>query len=46
VAAHRVYFGRRLANLAEAEKGAESPEATRAFAKLKASLQRAQARTY
>ena len=32
VAAHGAYFGRRLANLAEAEKGAENPEAARALA--------------
>ena len=44
VAAHGAYFGRRLANLAEAEKSAENPEATQAFAERRRSLGRLSAR--
>ena len=44
VAAHGAYFGRRLANLAEAEKSAENPEAARALAERRRSLGRLSAR--
>jgi uncharacterized membrane protein len=44
VAAHGAYFGRRLANLAEAEKSAQSPEAARALAERRRSLGRLSAR--
>lgn len=44
VAAHGAYFGRRLANLAEAEKSAEDPEAARALAERRRSLGRLSAR--
>jgi uncharacterized membrane protein len=44
VAAHGAYFGRRLANLAEAEKRAESPEAAREYAKHRRALGRLSAR--
>ncbi len=43
-AAHGVYFGRRLANLAEAEKNAENPETARALAGRRRSLGRLSAR--
>ena len=38
VAAHGAYFGRRLANLAEAENSAENPEVARALAERRRSL--------
>lgn len=44
VAAHGAYFGRRLASLAEAEKGAENPEAARALAERRRALGRLSAR--
>jgi uncharacterized membrane protein len=44
VAAHATYFGRRLAGLAEAERGAESGEAAGAFAERRRSLQKISAR--
>lgn len=44
VAAHGAYFGRRLANLAEAEKGAGTPEAAAALAQRRRALGRVSAR--
>ncbi len=44
VATHGAYFGRHLANLAEAEKRAENPEAARALAERRRSLGRLSAR--
>ena len=44
VAAHATYFGRRLAGLAEAERGAESGESAGAFAERRRSLQKISAR--
>jgi len=44
VAAHGAYFGRRLANLAEAEKGAESPQAARGYVERRRTLARLSAR--
>ena len=43
VAAHGAYFGRRLANLAEAEKGAATPEAAAALAQRRRALGRVSA---
>jgi hypothetical protein len=40
VAAHGAYFGRRLAELAQAERGAETGEAARSFAERRRSLQK------
>jgi putative copper export protein len=40
VAAHGAYFGRRLANLASAERKAESPKAAASFAERRRALQR------
>ena len=44
VAAHGAYFGRRLAKLAGAERGAESEEAARHFAERRRSLQKVSSR--
>lgn len=44
VAAHGAYFGRRLASLAEAEKGAGTPEAAAALAERRRALGRVSAR--
>lgn len=44
VATHGAYFGRRLANLVEAEKRAENPEAARALAEQRRLLARLSAR--
>ncbi len=40
VAAHGAYFGRKLANLADAERKAESPEEAASFAEQRRALQR------
>lgn len=44
VAAHGAYFGRKLANLASAERGAESPNAASSFAERRRALQRVSSR--